>query len=374
MMRPDIPKPRIRHALVYSAQMEPVGGIESHVVEFCLQLASAGYRITLMSSRFALAAGATAQLRSAGIQLLVNHRSWSSSSAARKWLWTLLALLRLSNRRFDVVYTNGQGRNSATVQAWYRNRVRTVHHHHTSCDPADAATWPAAYLDAMRKADVLVVCADFIRGRMRRTTGRQNVDVVYCFSRQLALTPTRAAPASRCVFGYFGRLIREKGIDTILRLSEDPRLQGITWKIWGNEATYRARDFAGRRNVEYQGEFSDSQGLQAVLEALDCFCLFSTHPEGIPISLIEVMAVGKPWIATPQGGIPELVHDPESCVLVPTDDYEGAVNACVTMCARLQSGSIDRARQQAFYRKRFASNVLLSQWMRLLDGGIPVTP
>ena len=357
----------MKRLLVYSAQMEAVGGIESHVVELCLQLARAGHRITLMSSRFALNADSRHGLERAGVELVVNDRGWTSGSQLWKSCWTLCALLRLLPRRFDLVYTNGQGRNAAIVHAWFRGRLRLVHHHHTSCDQSDVATWPLAYRQAMRRADALIVCADYIRDRMRQAIGRPNVEVIYCFSRQLPVSAATLPCEERIVFGYFGRLIREKGIDWILRLSEDPRLSGITWKIWGAEATYRASNFAGHANVRYLGPFSGDEGLRGAIQAIHCFCLFSTHPEGVPLSLIEVMGAGKPWIATAQGGIPELAHDAESCVIVSLDDYEAVVEACLAMSARIRAARIDATRQQAFYRARFASEALLPQWLRLLS-------
>ena len=356
----------MKRLLVYSAQMESIGGIESHVVELCLQLAGLGHRLTLMSSRFALNADSTRRLERAGVELVVNERRWSSRSPLAKSLWTLCALLWLLPRRFDVVYTNGQGRNPALVHAWFRGRLRLVHHHHTACDSLDVATWPVAYREAMRRADALIVCADYIRARMQQAIGRSDVDVMYCFSRQLPLTVATPPPDGRIVFGYFGRLIREKGIDWILRLSDDPRLGGITWRIWGAEAAYRASDFAGRSNVRYLGPFCGDDGLRSAIQALHCYCLFSTHPEGVPVSLIEVMGAGKPWIATAQGGIPELVHDAESCVIVSLDDYEGVVDACLAMSARIRTSRVDAARQQAFYRAHFASEALLPQWLQLL--------
>jgi glycosyltransferase involved in cell wall biosynthesis len=355
------------HVLVYLTQMEPMGGIESHVVEFCLRLTAAGHRLTLLCSRYGPHADTELRLRQAGIELCVNRAGFASRSPARRRLWTLLALIRLARRRFDVIYTNGQGRNPALVQSWFRGRVRCVHHHHTSCDDADVATWPPGYRVAMRRSDVLVVCAEFIRPRMRRTLGNCAVEVVHCFSRSVELHNHRAA-GNPVTFGYFGRLIREKGIDHIFRLSHDTRLAGIQWRVWGGDAIYGADQFAAHPNVEYAGAFSDQSGLQCALERLDCFCLFSTHPEGLPISLLEVMSAGRPWIATPQGGIPELVHDPASCVLVNLSDYEGIVAACVAMRDRIAAGALDYTRQRNFYADRFGPQMLLQRWLGVLVG------
>lgn len=39
-------------------------------------------------------------------------------------------------------------------------------------------------------------------------------------------------------------------------------------------------------------------------------CVLSTHYEGLPISVLEYMAAGKPVIVTNVDGIPELMPDP----------------------------------------------------------------
>src|SRR5262249_18003358 len=160
-LRPSMSAPtesvRSPALLVYSAQMETVGGIESHVLEFCERFAAKGWRVTLMSSRFAANPTAVRRLRDARVELILNASHRASRPPLRKWLWTLVALARLAGRRFDAVYVNGQGRNPATVHARYRGRARTVHHHHTSCDAADVASWPPSYREAMRRSDALVV-------------------------------------------------------------------------------------------------------------------------------------------------------------------------------------------------------------------------
>jgi len=357
-----------QRVLVYSAQMEAIGGIESHVIEFCLRMSAAGQKVTLLCSRCCMDSRAIARLLAAGVDLMLNSAGWSSSSPARKWLWTLGALLRLTPRRFDVVYTNGQGRNPAQVCAWYRGRARVIHHHHTSCDESDIALWPPAYREAIKRADGLVVCADFIRHRMQTAIGRDDVQVVYCFSRNVPVTRKLRDPDAPVSFGYFGRLVDAKGVGWILRLSRDARLAGIRWKLWGGEGAYRAKDFESYPLVSYRGEFSDEAGLRAALDEIDCFALFSSVPEGLPVSLMEVMATGKPWMATAQGGIPELAHDTASCTLVSLDDYEKVVQACIEMRARIVNGELNVAAQQAFYAARFGERALLGRWLALLQG------
>ena len=69
-----------------------------------------------------------------------------------------------------------------------------------------------------------------------------------------------------------------------------------------------------------------------------------SHSEGSPNVLLEAMAAGLPSIATRVGGVPELVRDGESALLVPADDPEALANA------------IRRALSDLALRKRLGSN------------------
>jgi glycosyltransferase involved in cell wall biosynthesis len=52
------------------------------------------------------------------------------------------------------------------------------------------------------------------------------------------------------------------------------------------------------------------------MSAFDIFCLPSHH-EGLPIALMEALALGLPVVATRVGGVEELVTDGREAVLVP---------------------------------------------------------
>jgi len=52
-----------------------------------------------------------------------------------------------------------------------------------------------------------------------------------------------------------------------------------------------------------------------------------SHSEGSPNVLLEAMAAGLPSIATRVGGVPELVRDGESALLVPAGNTQALANA-----------------------------------------------
>lgn len=59
-----------------------------------------------------------------------------------------------------------------------------------------------------------------------------------------------------------------------------------------------------------------------LLQAADAFML-SSISEGIPLTLIEAMASGLPCVATNVGGVPELISDGETGLLVGAGDHVG---------------------------------------------------
>lgn len=107
----------------------------------------------------------------------------------------------------------------------------------------------------------------------------------------------------------------------------------------------------------------------SLLAAADVATL-SSQEEGLGTVLLDAMSMGKPTAATSAGGIPEIVVDGASGILVPVHDGEGlgeAISRLLTdraLAVRLSAGA--RARAAEFSVERTAERTL-AVYRRVLD-------
>jgi glycosyltransferase involved in cell wall biosynthesis len=99
-------------------------------------------------------------------------------------------------------------------------------------------------------------------------------------------------------------------------------------------------------------------------KAFDVFAM-SSVTEGLGSSLLDAMACGKPVVATAAGGIPEIVVDDETGVLVPPRDHEAMATAIVRLLKddglRRRMGAAGLAR----VRKRFSAERMVQETVRV---------
>jgi glycosyltransferase involved in cell wall biosynthesis len=105
-----------------------------------------------------------------------------------------------------------------------------------------------------------------------------------------------------------------------------PRVRGLI--VGGGSEVKRLQELAGNdQAVQVLGERRDVADL---LAAADVSCLSSTA-EGVPMSLLEAMALAKPIVATDVGGVAEAVEAGENGFLVPVNDEEAFAEALLRL-------------------------------------------
>lgn len=141
--------------------------------------------------------------------------------------------------------------------------------------------------------------------------------------------------SSHAVVGTVGHLEEEKGCEYLLQAAAQVSAPDgkVTFLLVG-DGSQRAKlenlaeDLSISSSVMFTGYRSD---IPRILSIMDVFVLPSLY-EGLPNALLEAMAASRPVVATQVGGIPEVVADGETGILVPRGDSGALARAiCVLL-------------------------------------------
>jgi len=90
-----------------------------------------------------------------------------------------------------------------------------------------------------------------------------------------------------------------------------------------------------------------------LVSLMDVFVLPSLKPEGLGLSLIQAMALGKPAVATAQGGPLEIIEDQKTGILVPPGNPQILAEAIVDLLKHPQKRERIGRTAQEMVRQRF---------------------
>lgn len=129
------------------------------------------------------------------------------------------------------------------------------------------------------------------------------------------------------------RLTEKKGLHVAIEACRQLKEQGVAFRYrilgigpWERRLRTLIEQYQLDDVIEMSG-FKPSHQVKALLDQADVFLLPSVtgadgDMEGIPVALMEAMAVGLPVVSTVHSGIPELVESGKSGWLVPENDAQ----------------------------------------------------
>jgi glycosyltransferase involved in cell wall biosynthesis len=165
-----------------------------------------------------------------------------------------------------------------------------------------------------------------------------------------------------------GRLACAKDYATLLRAAALARIEVpdlIVWMVGAGGEEPALRQLCTGLNldsvVRFCGERRDVGGL---LAAADVFVLSSTS-EGLPISMLEAMAVGLPAIVTEVGALPELVALSGAGTTVPPRDAGRFARAIVDLARRRHELPALGALAARCYRRHFTPARMAGEYLNL---------
>jgi glycosyltransferase involved in cell wall biosynthesis len=155
----------------------------------------------------------------------------------------------------------------------------------------------------------------------------------------VAAAAPRPAPPGPPVVLLASRLVAEKGVDVLLDAAA--RLPaGVRVRLAGSgraERAVRARVAAEALPVDVLGPLPPS-GVAAQLREATVAVLPALWEENCPMAVLEAAAAGVPVVASAIGGIPELVGEGVTGLLVPPGDA-GALATALTRVVRDPAGA-----------------------------------
>jgi glycosyltransferase involved in cell wall biosynthesis len=150
-------------------------------------------------------------------------------------------------------------------------------------------------------------------------------------------TPTAGGPPpapGRPVVGVVGRLVPEKGVDVFLRAAAlvSAVVPQAAFLVVGDgplrpDLEHRAAVLGLADTVTFTGYRSDAARLVAGLDVLTV----PSRSDGSPLVVCEAMAAGVPVVASRVGGLPDLVEDGGSGLLVRPGEAEDLARALVSL-------------------------------------------
>jgi glycosyltransferase involved in cell wall biosynthesis len=137
------------------------------------------------------------------------------------------------------------------------------------------------------------------------------------------------------------------------------------------ELQSQARALALDKCMLFLGMRSD---VSALLSAMDVL-VFSSLWEGLPVALLEGMAAGLPIVATKVGGIPSVVQDGTTGILVSPADAVELANGILGLLRSdqlaKQMGTAGQQRVRAKFSEREMAERITGLYTRLLAGEAP---
>jgi glycosyltransferase involved in cell wall biosynthesis len=300
----------------------------------------------------------------------------TGAPGARERLWHLFyfaeAMLALRHcRRHRITHLHAQFADSASDVA-----MLVTHYRRGDAVDGRPCTWSLAVHGSaefyeverhalaakLAHAAFAVAISDFGRSQLMRLTADErwpHIHVVRCgVDLERFVAPAeRSGSSQQAEILFVGRLLHGKGLPLLFEAIARLRRRGLDVRVTiagdgpaRDECATAARRVGLDAAVRFLGAVGQDE-IRELYERADVFCLPSLA-EGIPVVVMEAMALELPVVTTRIMGIPELVEDGEEGLLVPP----GRADPLAEALERLVRSPAERRRLGAAARRKIESD------------------
>lgn len=340
----------LRILLVPSAYYPHAGGIEEMTRRLALELLRRGHEPLILTNRWPADTAAAELMDEVPVRRVHFELPAMNLRALRRWVsaappaaYKTLALVR--DFRPAVIHLMGAGPNAAYLAALRpllaAPLVLSVHGEfrndaHGAFE--QSLTLRLALRSLLRRATIVTACSqvalDEIRERLPITVPA--LVLPNAIEPGEFGGPHRETGARGAYVLAAGRLVRQKGIDLLLRAWRQSRDELAAHRLLiAGDGPERGRlqELADRlglgARVSFLGTVERARLVELMLGA--AAFAFPSRQEAFGLALLEAMAAGTPAVATRVGGIPEFASDGESALLVAPENSAELSRALVRL-------------------------------------------
>ena len=180
-------------------------------------------------------------------------------------------------------------------------------------------------------------------------------------------------PPSPVTAAYVGRMLADKGLVTLVEAFSLLGKRGSKLQLLlagdtdrenpGSLAPEQLQEFASLYGIHWLGHVADIREVWAKAH----FAVLASRREGLPKSLLEAAACGRPMVATDAPGCREIAIQGETALTVPVDDVEALADAMGRMAEDQAMREKFGKAARALVEEKFSAEAIGRETVALYD-------
>lgn len=386
--------------LISDAFLPSLGGIERHVNTLSNYLSERGYEITILTERMN---ADDSVYEKKGIKV-IRSMDLMRKDADYKWPYTrlynskkILEYLNLYGNKYDLVHYHGTHPLYMDCRKINTPVVATIHAIYPVCianwgvnewcreDPSSInctlctvrikkkyvpvalafMIYSKYYYDRMKislkSLEKVVSVSNYVGNIVKQGLNLTNIiniynfidienDIMFNLKRYKNNINSLDIESNSRVILFSGRLVESKGIHILIKSFKkiQEKYDNVYLIITGGGKleSYVEKMSIKNEKIKFLGYISREKQLN-ILNNASLFAAPSTYPDACPTSILEAMALGVPVVSTNIGGIPELIIENKTGLMVNPNDVEGLSNTMVELLSRPRNDFHDNCVEQA---------------------------
>lgn len=348
-----------------------IGGLERVIENISMHLNTEKFRVfaLCLSRGGKIAERLTANGKDVEILGIKNYHNPLSIIKVVKWF---------GKNRIDIVHTHGYaagvlGRAAAIIAG-----TRYVFHHiHTTYPDLNKRNYLIERILGGFTKNV-ICCSGAVENHAGKTIGISEKKLITLYNgipepdlKDSAaldnLKQSLGIPENSVIIGCVASLVPHKGHRYLIEAVKNIDNAHLVL-VGGGNLKKELESMADNHGIKGRVIFTGCQiDVTPFVQIMDIFVLPSSEREGLGMSVIEAMAMGKPVIVTAIGGLPEVVSDGETGIIVEAKNSKALASAISKLSAAPDIRERMGAKGKERYKKMFSLNYMLNKMENLYE-------